>query len=271
MDAKIAVTTKCNAKCRTCPVWSLQDEVGQTMSLHDFSSIIDKLGESPLIGRILLNSTGDLYCLPDHREYLGYVEDHRKKAVTMTTNAVDLDYVPDIEELIISFNGGTREGFEHTVGADFDQVVANIRAMYPEFSKLQNLEMHCLIWEGNEGQEKDLVELWSDFPGKIRVSYKYDNQMKADRTLPAFQRDIRIPCDYLDVLTVMPNGQIVSCAHDFRSETNWGNLLTDSLSAITMNVARAQKRQEHESGLFLGLCEKCNYNTPAWGKVEYLR
>ena len=271
MDAKLAVTTKCNAKCRTCPVWSLQEEIGQTMSLPDFMTVIDKLGASPLYGRILLNSTGDLYCLPDHRDYLAYVEHCRKKAVTMTTNAVNLDYVPDIEELIISFNGGTREGFEYTTGASFDRVVANIRAKYHEFSKLQYLEMHCLIWEGNAGQEKALLDLWADFPGKIRVSYKYDNQMKTDRTLPEYQRDIRIPCDYLDVLTVMPNGQIVSCAHDFRSETNWGNLLTDSLSTIMMHAERAQKRQEHEMGQFSGLCEKCNYNTPVWGKVEYLK
>jgi MoaA/NifB/PqqE/SkfB family radical SAM enzyme len=268
MDAKISVTTKCNAQCKTCPVWQLQ---GFDMSVKDFKLIWNKLNTSKHINKILLNNTGDMYNHPDRIELFKYLENHRAKYTVMTTNAEKMDYIPAIDELIISFNGGNREGYEYTTGMDYERTCTNIRKHYKEiFNKIKTVEMHCLIWDGNVESEKDILQTWSDFPGRIRISYKYDNQMKEDHTLQDYKREERIYCDYLDKLNIWPNGKIIMCAHDFAGSVSFGNILIEDIEVLMYNSDRKRKRIEHMSGEFTGLCENCNYNTPLWGKVNYV-
>jgi len=207
---------------------------------------------------------------PRRKEIWEYIETHHFKPVIMTTNAGLMDYVPKIDLIIISFNGGTKESYEYTTGADFNKTVARIREHYPELSK-RNVEMHCLMWEGNEGTEKDLAELWKDFPGKIRLSYKYDNQMKEDKTIEKYKNNDRVYCDYLNMLSIMPDGKIISCAHDFEAVTDFGNIFTDSMDSVMMNKNRKKKQHEHYEGIYSGLCKDCNYNTSLVGKFKYIK
>jgi radical SAM protein with 4Fe4S-binding SPASM domain len=268
-DAKVSVTTKCNAKCKTCPVWKLPSD---TMSFGRFQQLIKILNDSNKVDRILLNNTGDLYNIPDHVKYLTYVERHMRKPVIMTTNAGLMDYVPTISSLIISFNGGNKEAYEYTTGVDFDETVKRIREAYPMMRKVPSVEMHCLIWDGNAESEKDLLDLWDDFPGRIRVSYKYDNQHEEDHTLEEYKTDQRIPCDYLSKnISIMPTGQVVACAHDFKRVTNFGNVFEDDIEAILWSKERREMLAKHNKGIFDGLCENCNYNTLTHGKIKYLR
>jgi len=263
MDAKISVTTCCNAKCKTCPVWGIP---GDTMSLENFAFIWKKLVAAPQITKVMLNNTGDLYSLSDHRAYFELIHRDNRVWLAMTTNAIALDTIPDVDEVVISFNGGTRETYEDTVGASFDSVRANIRAQYDALRKIKEVRLDCLMYEGNQGTETDLLREWHDFPGGIRVSYKYDNQGKQDKTLRLFRRVARIPCDYLDKICILPSGKVVSCAHDFHAVTDFGNILTDSIEQLIENPARLEKKREHAAGKWIGLCERCNYNTSTEGK-----
>jgi radical SAM protein with 4Fe4S-binding SPASM domain len=268
MDAKISITTKCNAQCKTCPVWQYP---GKDMSFETFRIIFDKLNESSRVDKILLNNTGDLYNHPDHISILKYIENNKKKIVAMTTNAELMDYIPKIDSIIISFNGGAKEAYEYTTGLSFDKVKANIEAHYEELRKIPVLEMHCLAWSDTNGSEELIAETWKDFPGRIRVSYKYDNQHKEDKTLPAYAKKSRIPCDYLNVLSIWPNGEIILCAHDFEGVERLGNIVEQSVDEICFNKRRFEKKQEHNNLLFGGICKDCNYNTSAYGKVKYVK
>jgi len=268
VEAKVSLTTKCNARCRTCPVWTLP---GETMSFGNWVKVWGKLMDSPRITHVMLNNTGDIYCEPNHAEYLQLVHRKAGKQVALTTNAVALDMVPDVDNLVISFNGGTKEAYEHTVGVSFDAVRQNIRSMYPALTRLPYVELHCLIWEGNAGSERALVKEWEDFPGRVRISYKYDNQMREDKTLPQYKVERRIPCDYLGKLSIWPDGRVVSCAHDFQGVNDFGNILVDEIDDLVRNPARVSMWAAHERLEFGGLCEKCNYNTPASGRVLYVK
>ncbi len=268
MDAKLSLTTKCNARCATCPVWKYH---GEDMPLEKFFDLWRMLNESDYVTRILLNNTGDLYNHPDHVEILKIVEANKRKHVIMTTNAGLMDYVPAIDVLIISFNGGTKEAYERTTGLDFDDVQANIRLHYDELRKIPVLEMHCLIWDGNEGTENALLETWRDFPGRIRVSYKYDNQMEEDHTLQGYRIAERIPCDYLGMISILPNGDVVSCAHDFEGKNKFGNVFDLGVSGVVENNKRTSMMRDHLHGNFSGICEKCNYNTPIGNRIKYLK
>lgn len=271
MEAKVSLTTACNAKCATCPVWRTEPE---HMTVQDWRVIWRKLNESDHVPRILLNNTGDVTNHPDRDAILKVLKHGKRKWVAMTTNATLLEYVPDgVDELVISFNGGTRAGYERTTGLPFEETVARIRSLYPEFAKLRKLEMHCLMWDGNQGEEDALLELWHDFPGRIRLSYKYDNQGRQDHTLEGYRTDDRIPCDYLyRMICVYPRGAVRMCAHDFEGSEDLGNLVDQSVAEVIDNRRRLEKLHEHVHRRFTGICERCNYNRPVSdGLVKYVR
>lgn len=266
MDAKLSLTTHCNARCKTCPVW---EYTGKHIDVDSFKLLWTKLMLSDKVHRILLNNTGDMYIHPHRKELFDYMSSHKHKPIIMTTNAAAMDSVPAVDLLIISFNGGTKETYEFTTGLPFDKTVARIKSFYPQLKNVY-CELHCLMWEGNEGTEDNLKELWQDFPGRVRLSYKYDNQMKEDKTISKYKRETRVYCDYLDMLSILPDGQVVTCAHDFAGETNLGNALTDQIDDIIFNQMRIKKQREHRDGNFSGLCADCNYNTGVDGKIVYL-
>ena len=262
MDVKVSLTTACNAKCVTCPVW---EQPSQHMSVEDWRVIWEKINAAPEVHKIMLNGTGDVWNHPDADEILKVILNGRRKWTVMTTNAGRMRYVPmGLSELIISFNGGTKDGYERTTGLPFDDVVANIRRLYPELGRVPNVEMHCLIWEGNEGEEQALTDLWGDFPGRIRVSYKYDNQHQDDKTIGTFRDDRRVLCEYLyKYICVYPGGDVWQCNHDFQGSNVWGNLIHDSFFDVMVHRQRMGKIDEHKRGEFCGLCERCNFNRPA--------
>jgi len=229
-----------------------------------------KLMMAPEVTRILLNNTGDMYLHPKRKEIFKYIEEHKYKPVIMTTNAGAMDYVPKIDHLIISFNGGTKSSYEYTTGLDFDKTVKKIKSFYPDIAKVYS-EIHCLMWDGNEGTEAALKELWKDFPGRVRLSYKYDNQMKEDHTIDKYKKTDRVFCDYLTMLSILPDGKVISCAHDFEGVTDFGNIFTEEVGDILKNKNRIKKMKEHYEGRFEGLCKKCNYNTGIDGKIVYVK
>lgn len=270
MDLKISVTTRCNAKCITCPVWTYP---GEDMSVENFFKLYYKALNSQIITRILINNTGDIYNHPDRKAIFGLLKKYHQKPLIMTTNAGLMDEVPDIDVLIISFNGGTRETYEKVTGLNYNETLRNIRKAYKEIiDKHIYAEINCLIFEDNKGTEKDLKKLFSDFPGRVRVSYKYDNQMKEDRTLLAHKTFRRIPCDYLGMFSVLPSGKIISCAHDFEGKTDFGDAFSDqSFEMLMVNRARMTMIHKHKMLSFEGLCEKCNYNTPIGNRIVFLK
>ncbi len=273
MDCKISVTTKCNAQCATCPVWQYE---GENMSVSNFIIIWNKIMTDPRISRVLINNTGDMYVHPDRAALWAQIEAVRYKPIIMTTNAAAMDYVPNIHELIISFNGYDKKSYEHTTGLPFEETRDRIRSFYGDIAeKTSNAEIHCLIWKDTFAPlaEDRLRDLWGDFPGRVRISYKTDNQQtRGIEGAEGYESDHeRVPCDYLDKINILPDGSVNMCAHDFGASIIFGNLLTDSVFGTMMNPDRLRKKALHAARSFAGLCENCNYNTSDAGKVFYVR
>ncbi len=221
MTAKVAVTSFCNGRCQTCPTGFLEGKHGKTMPLDRFRELWAMLCASPRIDKVILNNTGDMYVIPDVEQYFWHIEEHMPERtwVAMQTNGELMDYVPEIHEIVISFNGGDKETYERTTGMSYDLMVRNVKARYASLARIPKLELHVLMCELNIGAEKRILDTWHDFPGRIRVSYKYDNQMHKDRTVAPHRKPGRIFCDYLDQLSIWPDGNVISCAHDFWEKT----------------------------------------------------
>jgi len=268
MDAKIALTSRCNARCATCPVWTLD---GEDMPVEAFAAVWAKLCWHPGITKIILGSIGELYVHPRHGEIVDIVEARQPKMTVLITNGSAMDRVPRVALTVVSFNGVERDGYERTTGLDFEATRANIRSHYKALAENTKAELHCLIWQGNavDGYEEKLRELWADFPGRVRLSVKYDNQFREDRGVAP--RPDRVPCDYLDMLIVDAKGQVIMCSHDFASSTVWGDLRAGEVEDMLFGKDRAAKRREHKAGVYSGLCERCNYNTPTDGRIRYVK
>jgi len=268
IDAKLSLTTACGAKCATCPAWK---RPANTMDTETFVTVWQKLNDSPLINRILINGTGDITAVKDWHDFMEGAAVYKRKFVTMTTNAAHLDYIPGVlDELIISFNGGTPETYKKTTGLSFEKVSANIRKLYPDIAKLKNAEIHCLIWDGNEDDAEKFAEHWADFPGRRRISYKVENQNREYFGKADFKDDNRIPCDYLTKLCVEWDGRVSACNHDWNNLSSFGNLKTDDVLYVMNHPERRRMMEEHSRGEFKGICESCNYNVTDSGKVVYV-
>lgn len=270
MTCKVSLTTHCNGRCVTCPVWQYP---GEHMSVETWRVLWARLNASELVRKVILNGTGDVGAHPKRDSIFEVMLGGKRPGLwlTLQTNAAHLpDLPPGLNELVISFNGGTRESYERTTGLPFDQVVANVKALYPQIMLVPSREIHCLIYDGNAGTEEALADLWHDFPGRVRVGYKYDNQHDQDRTLDRYRAAERIPCDYLDQLVVWPDGSVVQCAHDFEGSVRWGSLLDATPEELMQHHGRQAKRVEHACGEYTGLCADCNYNVPIRDQFRYL-
>lgn len=266
MDAAITVTTECGAKCKTCPSWQ---RFTREMQPEVFKYIYTKLNADNITRRILINNTGDIYFHSHCMELFNIIESLKKKPVIITTNAAYMDYIPNVDEFIISFNGGDKKSYEYTTGLPFEKVLKNIYKNYEIFKDIK-AEIHCLIWEGNRGCENRFKKLFKDFPGRLRISYKYDNQFQKDYTLDKYKKNKRIVCQYIRELSINIDGTINSCAHDFEGATNWGNIMQNEVHELVSNNKRRKKYQEHKHGIFKGLCKNCNFNTPVDERVYYV-
>jgi len=265
IHAKFTITTECGAKCATCPSWK---QPQKTMDIETFMDIWKKLNDDPRIGSIMINGTGDITAVPGWHEYMTEAASYKRKHVLMTTNGAYLDCVPAVlDTIVISFNGGTKETYEKTTGLDFDKVRKNIWDLYKDLDKIGS-EIHCLIWKGNEKDAAAFCDLWADFPGKKRISYKAENQGGND--FGVMPDDKRIPCEYLEKLCIEHDGRVAACNHDWQAVSNFGNLKTDTIDSVMTHPERLRMMEEHAAGKYTGICEKCNYNVQATGKVVYV-
>lgn len=269
MTCKVSLTTRCNATCATCPVWQHK---GQDMSYEVWREVWRRLNASPDVSKIILNNTGDVGVHPDRALLFDVMRTGKRKFLVMQTNGAHLpDLPPGLDHLVISFNGGTKKSYEATTGLDFDLVVGNIKRLYPAIQALSCAEIHCLVYDGNAGTEEALGDLWADFPGRVRLSYKYDNQHAEDRTLPQHRETQRVMCDYLSQLCIWPDGSVIMCAHDFKGENRWGSILTNTPAELMAHPLRQKKNVEHYCDEYTGLCADCNYNTLIGDRIRYLR
>lgn len=273
MEVKLSLTTRCGARCSTCPSWRRPQE---DMPVGLFKMIWDRLGDWSASERILvmINNTGDVYHHPAATEILEYISKNRRGLqIIMTTNGSGMDYIPTIDGLMLSWNGGDPGMYREMTGLDWEKVRARVRMRYGELvERIPRLEIHSLVCQRNFHAVGGLEKGWEDWPGRIRLSYKYDNQGGEDLTLPDFRGDPRIPCDYLRKITIEADGSVGMCAHDWDRSEEWGPFLGyESPGEVFDHPARMRKALEHADGKYYGVCERCNYNVTDQGKVFYIR
>lgn len=230
----IETRTDCNKRCSFCPQ-SFYKRPIESMKWNTYKKIIDSLAYIGFAGRIALLVSNEP--LLEHR-LLKMIKYAKKKSprffLDITTNGVLLSMVK-LDELFSA-------GLDNININDY----RNDREVEPD--KISD----------------NLTEIVEKFRSNPKVSY---NARSTNEVLPNYAGVI--PQDYsaqdygfcnfpFRKLVFSVNGDVLLCCNDFKQETNFGNILSDSILSIwnstNLNAFRLSLLNEKR----IGLCENCN-------------
>ncbi len=279
IDFKMSFTTRCSARCTTCLNPNIKEHFD--LEWEVFKKYIESIVklEVPNPKWVWFYNIGESYLHPNFIEWTEWAIDLLKKNKIKTglvTNGSELGGVKGVPKGIdsfeISFNAGNKQTYEAITGLNFEHVYGNIKELYKrgEFKKAKKVCIRLLCFDGNAGEEKLFKDLFKGMHGvRYRMSYLYDNQFGETDFNALVKREKRYPCEYItNKVLLYPNGDINICAHDFMDTVSFGNLKKNTLEEILSDSKRMQILKEHESGIYKGICEKCNFNADR--KKEYI-
>lgn len=215
---------------------------------------------------IVVNGSGDYTSLDDHQAYSDVIADRWRRGgqiISIVTNGGFVGDVPRFgcSHVDVSLNATTPEAFDRYIGlpGGLWATVDRIRALVRSHG---SIDVHSLEWEGNPTPAPALLRYFGDLPNcRLRVSQKVDNQGRFPVTAP------RRPCDYLAGITVLPDGRLRRCIHD------WGN--TSILGTVwdldAALAARDALLADQAAGVFAGCCDWCNYPLAVPPAIYYVK
>ncbi len=195
-DAKklyIEVTTACNLNCQTCIRHSWTDPHAH-MSVATFKRIIESLDELPMLERVIFTSFGEPLV---NRNLIPMIEEVRKRglAVTLGSNGVLLTENVvrelirlEVDQLIVSIDGGKPETYEGVRGTQLSLILENVK----RFNQIKNemglvkpsLGIEFVAMQSNQDELRDLLELASDLnASRLVVSHvlPYTKEMDEEK------------------------------------------------------------------------------------------
>ncbi len=230
----IETRTDCNKRCSFCPQ-SFYKRTIESMKWTVFKKIIDSLAEIGFAGRIALLVSNEP--LLEHR-LLKMIKYAKKKSprffLDITTNGVLLSMVK-LDELF-------------SAGLDNININDYRSDRETEPDKISN----------------NLIEIVENFRSNPKVTY---NARSSNELLPNYAGVI--PQDYnvqdygfcnfpFRKLVFSVNGDVLLCCNDFKQETNFGSIHSDSILSIwnspNLNVFRLSLLDDKR----IGLCKNCN-------------
>jgi len=195
-DAKklyIEVTTACNLNCQTCIRHSWTDPHAH-MKVATFKRIMESLDDLPMLERVIFTSFGEPLV---NRNLMPMIEEVRKRdlAVTLGSNGVLLteDVVRElirleVDQLVVSIDGGKPETYEGVRGTQLSLILENIK----RFNQIKNemglvkpsLGIEFVAMKSNQDELRDLLELASDLnASRLVVSHvlPYTKEMDEEK------------------------------------------------------------------------------------------
>jgi radical SAM protein with 4Fe4S-binding SPASM domain len=230
----IETRTDCNKRCSFCPQ-SFYKRPIESMKWKTYKKIIDSLTEIGFAGRIALLVSNEP--LLEHR-LLKMIKYAKKKSprffLDVTTNGVLLSMVK-LDELF---------------SAGLDNININ------DYRNDREVETDKI--------SDNLIEIVEKFRSNPKVSY---NARSTNEVLPNYAGVIPQNYNAQDYgfcnfpfrkLVFSVNGDVLLCCNDFKQETNFGSIHSDSILSIwnspNLNAFRLSLLNEKR----IGLCENCN-------------
>lgn len=287
---------QCNLRCTICAAPSHRiTRKKMRMSYEDFVAIIDDVRN--FTQKILLFFAGEPLLNPDIFKMINYAEKNGL-TVEVNTNATLLNYDniqalldSNLSELVISFDGPTRESYEKfRIGANFDEVLENIGNLCREKKKQKKLkpriELQCIVMRYNEDKLDGMRELAMEL-GVDKLSFrtlglceyiyseeevkKFAEEFLPEQGIsryrprgdkPEFKEEITPPtCPYVSSSVILVDGTVSICCYDINGDYAMGNVFEKSFLDIWNSEKYRRYREDLMKYRKLPLCKSCQHPT----------
>lgn len=270
----IEVTNNCNLKCTMCPRNDMTRKVGD-MGLDVFRKIIDD-GKKHL-ELVALQDLGESLLNKDIFQMIKYCKENNVKTLLSTNSTLLNGEVAEklldsgLDYIIFAFDGVTKETYEGIrIGADYDQVIRNIRNFLNEKIKRgarMFCTLQCIYMKETEKEIKSFRRMWA-IPGvdaiRIRqITHGVDIDDARQRKFSNI--NYKLPCywPWSDPY-IKWDGTMVPCCQDINAIYPLGRIQDSSLDEMWNSEKMQSLRRIHLSGDYsiVPLCKGCNMYKP---------
>jgi radical SAM protein with 4Fe4S-binding SPASM domain len=270
----IETTNACNLKCPMCPrtIQSLESsgKVG-FMDFDFYKSLIDQGAESGLCS-VKLNYLGEPLIHPDVVKQVMYAKEKGVIEVMFNTNAVALTekvsrelLEAGLDSIFFSVDSPYPERYnEIRVGADFTQVVENIR----KFIKLKNelgykhvhTRVSMVVMDHTRQELEDFKKFGFEVLGVDAVGFgEHIEYPLKESFYPRIYNPQFVCAQLFQRMFIMWDGIVVPCCVDCERELVLGNAKKEKLKDIWCNEKYKRFREMHTMGRYyeVPLCRRC--------------
>ncbi len=265
----VETTSACNQRCRFC-THPTMDRTKRHMPVELFEKIALEAGAHR--ARMWLHFLGEPLLHPRIFDLVAFAKragapevGFSSNAVLLTRERLDPLFDSGLDRLEISIDASTREGYLAMRGTDdFETVTKNVRELLADKRARRAARPTITLAFLDAGHEpadrRRFVAEWAallDEPDFLMAIPAISFGGSVPAALPDRERE---PCHWLSRATlVLSNGDVVTCATDYRGERVLGNLVRESLADIWNGSAYRELRALHDRGAYAGvaLCDTC--------------
>lgn len=260
-------TAHCQAHCKFCPIGDPKKYFTRkqgTMKQDVFEKIIHdgmELGVNDFIP--FLN--GEPLLAKNFFPQMDYMAE-RNLAVTIFTNVDLLDRekadrlaaYSNVKFVMLSFHGGTKETYEHTMGLDFEKSKANAE-YFLSIAKMP-VSVYMLSYEDTLGSEAAFRQMWGTKAFVSDAFYNWAGMIPNERS-KGFQHE-PIPCSRaLNNMTILYDGTVSLCCMDLNGTSyTLGNVMQRHIGEIWDDMQWIRDKHHQRQFAELPLCKECTLN-----------
>jgi radical SAM protein with 4Fe4S-binding SPASM domain len=247
----------------------------EDMADEIFTRLVRESGASA--EHMMLIGLGEPFLDPKIFDRIEYCDRHRVSTL-LSTNGTLLDEAAadrilrsPLEHITLSFDGSTKESFEHyRKGARFEKVRDNFvqfaRMKHERGAKVQ-VVVQMVRMERNWHEVDDFMRFWLSVPGVDQVRVKSDETNLMQPEGGHAPEDWNYPCHYLwrGPMYVKHNGDVYPCCQSYMLDgAPAGNIGEQNLQEIWNGVPMQLLREKHASGRAgeIPMCSKCFTTIP---------
>lgn len=274
----IETTLACNLRCPECAIGGgMVTRKNQLMTFDQYQVVADKI--RPYATFVYLHIWGEPMLNPDIIRMIHYTAPFAR--TNISTNAISLSselaeqlILSGVAEIIVSIDGVSQEVYaQYRVGGNAQQAFAMLETLHrlniryggkvsitPQFIVFKHnqheaatFQQKCLAlgltpsFKPPYIRTKDSRFAYSDYPQFHRPHY---------RDVPSLREAMGECQNPRNVFTVLVDGSVVACCHDYAKETCFGNIFTDELPAIWNAPAYRAFRESIVTGNAPAFCIK---------------
>ncbi|MEI7905469.1 MAG: radical SAM/SPASM domain-containing protein [Candidatus Firestonebacteria bacterium] len=252
----IETTNACNADCLMCPHSKMKRAVG-TMKEEVFKKIVDSVVESGIeVKEFVLSGFGEPFADKNILERIAYVKSKGPFFVKLFSNASLLDknrvhkvFESGLDEIVISFNGITKEIYEQVMKLPYEKSLENTLLLIKERKRRfesgregslaqvlkPKIVLSCVRLEKNKDEVRKFNEYWKGKADEILKPIPENWSGNMDQKSP-WKYDFKKkmwPCRGMwDSLDFTWDGRVILCCRDYDGAVIIGDISKSSVKEI---------------------------------------